>query len=165
MYLNISWFKVAMILLAIGTVYIIIVGIAAIFIGYQFDANIGQWFELSDKASTIDKKLVYLDKFDAAVQKYGLTEGQSTIFFPTRETSLDENYVILQTLLQRLNETANLSRSSQEYQWAIRQITENEYCWFHIGLFKQAFYLKNGLWLFALTPSENENRCITARST
>jgi hypothetical protein len=147
-------------LIFIGIVLLVILAYNVISVGYSFDSNIGQWFELSDKASTIDKKLEYLDKFDVAVQKYGLTEGQSTVFFPTKETSLEENYIVLKTLLQRLNETSNLSTSSQEYQWAIKQITENEYCWFHVALFKQAFYLKNGGFLLALLPSHNENRCV-----
>jgi len=142
----------------------VIVPYQFISVGYSFDSNVGQWFELSDKASTIDRKLEYLGKFDAAVQKYGLTEGQSTVFFPTKETSLEENYIVLKTLLQRLNETSNLSVSSQEYQWALKQITENEYCWFHIALFKQAFYLKYGSYMFALLPSPNENRCARSES-
>lgn len=139
--------------------------VSSVFIGYNFDREIGQWFELSDKASTIDKKLDYLQKFDDAVQKFDLTEGQSTIFFPTKETSLEENYAVLLTLKKRLNETANLSASSQEYQWAIRQITEDEYCWFHVQLFKQAFCLKQGVWFLALFPSSNENRCAEVRSS
>jgi hypothetical protein len=153
------------ILIALFLIYMFIGLVSSVFIGYNFDREIGQWFELSDKASTIDKKLDYIEKFDAAIQKYDLTEGQTTIFFPTRETSLEENYAILLTLEQRLNETANLSTSSQEYQWAIRQITEDEYCWFHIQLFKQGFYLKNGVWWLALFPSSNENRCAEKRSS
>jgi hypothetical protein len=151
-------------LLSIAIVLPVILAYNFISIGYSFDSNIGQWFELSDKASTIDKKLEYLVKFDAAVQRYGLTEGQSTVFFPTMETSLEENYIVLKTLLQRLNETSNLPANSQEYQWAIKQITENEYCWFHIALFKQAFYLKHGGYLWAFLPSPNENRCADRRS-
>jgi hypothetical protein len=150
-------------LVVIGFALLIIYGvvclISSVFVGYNFNSNIGQWFELSDKASTIDKKLEYLERFDAAVQKYDLTEGQSTIFFPTKETSLEENYAVLQSLLQRLRDTKNLSTSSQEYQWALRQITEDEYCWFHLSLFQQAFLMKNGVWWLALFPADNVNRC------
>lgn len=152
------------VLIAIGLIYLFANLIGSVFVGYSFDSNIGQWFELSDKASTLDKKLDYLQKFDAAIQKYDLTEGQSTIFFPTKETSLEENYAVLLSLEQRLNQTSNLSVTSQEYQWAIRQITEDEYCWFHIGLFKQAFLLKNGVWFLAMFPASNVNRCAPPKS-
>jgi hypothetical protein len=141
----------------------IIVGIAAWVVdsfglNYHYNNEIGSYFELSDKASTIDTKLEYLEKYEKGLLKYGLDKGQSTMNYQTSETDLSENYKVLLTLKERLKETKNLPKNSDAYQWAIKQITE-EYCWFHQYVFMHGFYIKMGRPWFSLFPGRQQNNC------
>ena len=118
----------------------------SLFLGYPYNANIGSYFDLSDKASKLDTKLDYLKQYSNALVESGLNEGQSTVFFQTKETSLEENYKVLQSLIERMEETKEMEINSFEYQTAIKQITEDEYCWFHTDVFVSGYYIDNGRW-------------------
>jgi len=157
--MEIEGFFLLLVLLIIGS--ILVTGIVPVFMNYDYDNNIGSFFELSDKASTIDKKLEYLQQYEAALKNYGLDSGQSTIFFPTKNTNLEENFAVLGSLKQRLVDTAKMNPSSFEYQQAISQITSQEYCWFPTDVFLRGFYLKRYLFWLAWFPTETTNRCAT----
>jgi len=96
-------------LIIILVIVAIVIIVAPIGINYAYNNEIGNYFELSDKASTADAKLDYLVKYKQALVSHGLTTGQSTVFFPTQETSLEENFKVLLTLEQRRNSPAGFS--------------------------------------------------------
>lgn len=151
--------RICLILLCSMLVVAIAIPLYAIPTNYEYDLSIGSFFELSDKASKLDVKLVYLKQYAAALENAGLDTGQTTVFFPTRETSLEENYRVLSSLVTRMEEISGMEIDSFQYQTAMQQITENEYCWFHEGVFRQGYLLKKGFWPLALFPSSSYNRC------
>ena len=110
---------------------------------YQWKSTIYQYWELSDRASTADKKLEQLLLFREALVKNGLNEGQARYVFKTKATDLSENMAILDSLIERLNTLIFLDKSSLEYQQALRQITVDEYQGFNNCVFADGWRRKS----------------------
>lgn len=126
---------------------------------YDFDRNIGDFFELADRASDAKTKTNYMEQFVQSLQKHDLTEGETSVFFGKPISSLQHNYNVALSLLSRLKALSQLDSTSFEYQTGMQQVTLQEFCWFPIHIFRQGYALKNGLWYLTLFPRDVENRC------
>ena len=138
------------ILIILGIIFVVILlfpitlGIPfGIYNNYQWNKNIYNEWELSDRASTIDKKLEHLHAFKDNLEEYNLTEGQARYIFKTKSTDLAENTIILDTLIERLENTNKLSKSSLEYQQALKQITTDEFQGFNTCIFADGYRRTN----------------------
>lgn len=106
---------------------IIIANIIVFVIGsYQYDKEIGSYWKLADKSSTVLEKAKQIDKFVGALEKVNLRGGYDAIFLKTPNNSFDSNFEALKTLQQRLHEIKYMDVSSFEYQTAMQQITAQE---------------------------------------
>ena len=96
---------------------------------YQYEKNYGQYWELSDKSSTITAKQEYIVEFQNALMN-GKTNGAfaefNAVFLQTQNNNFDANLKALETLSQRLTEIQEMDPSSFEYNTAIQQITQQE---------------------------------------
>ena len=130
---------------------------------YKFDREIGDLFELADRASDASTKYNYLKQFGEALEKNGLTEGQSALYWPRPTSDLAHNYNASKSLLLRLEYLSKLDPKSFEYQTGMQQITLQEFCWFPIDIFRNGYLLKNGVWHLSVVPVDVENRCAERR--
>jgi hypothetical protein len=158
---DVPWGAVAIILIVLVVAYFGYYVWFSVQVDYRFDTQIGDKFELSDRASDAKTKLMYLDQFIEALKANGLTEGQTAIFWPRPTSDLAQNYNTVLSLRERLAQLADMEPNSMQYQQGMTQITLQEYCWFPINIFKQGYELKNGIWWAALLPHDVQNRCST----
>lgn len=93
---------------------------------YNYNRTIGDWWSLGIKASTIQKKIEYIDKFVAGLDEAKLSGEYNSLFFKTPNESFDDNYQALKSLQSRLHEIEKMDVSSFQYQTAIQQITAQE---------------------------------------
>lgn len=113
-------------LLIISIIFIAIwitVGVRA---NYEWNSNYYSYWSLGVKASTIEQKSQYIDRFVTALQTAGLQGSNDALFFPTADNSFDSNFQALQSLQGRLHEIQKMDESSFQYQTAIQQITSQE---------------------------------------
>lgn len=116
----------------IGIVLVILASLGVItWIGFGVYANY-QWsnttesnWNLADKASTIQVKADYIDKFVAALKNGNLADNNALIW-KTADNNCQNNINAVSTLKQRLDEIKTMDVSSFQYQQAISQITEQE---------------------------------------
>ena len=111
--------------------FIAIVAIIASIIGgirgtYQYEKKFNSYWSLADKASTIQKKGEYIDKFVEVLSKGGFEGKYNALVFTTPDNSFDANFEALKTLQQRLHEIEKMDITSFQYQTAISQITQQE---------------------------------------
>lgn len=118
------------------TLGIILLGISLIILGidisisiigkYQYEKKYGSYWELSVKASSIEKKIEGVDKFVIALEHSNLQGKYDAIFMETPDNSFDENFAALKSLQIRLHEISKMDVKSFEYQTALQQITGQE---------------------------------------
>lgn len=115
-------------------------------------ANNNQWkndiysnWELSDRASTLDKKYDYLIKFKESLVANGLDSGYAGYVIKNPSNDLSLAMESLDSLITRVEEAKSLSATSLEYQQAIKQITTDEYQGFNTCVFAGGWTRKN-LW-------------------
>lgn len=117
---------------------------------YEYDNNIGSYWALGVKASTLQQKTVYLDKYVAALEGAGLTGSHDAIFLVTPDNSFDQNMVALKSLQGRMHEIQGMDEQSFAYQTAMAQITAQEQgqAAALTSTFSGCWYLRNypGLW-------------------
>lgn len=106
--------------------FLVAAGITGIFGWYTYNKEIGSYWSLADKSSSIDKKSEYIDKFVGALELSGLSGKYNAVFLTTPDNSFDYNLDALKTLQARLHEISNMDVTSFEYQTAIQQITAQE---------------------------------------
>lgn len=107
-------------------VVLLVWGIAAeVLADYEYDNQIGSFWSLSEKASTLDQKSAYLDQFVSAIENARLT-GNNAIFLKTPDNSIEQNMVALHSLQSRMHEIKTMDVQSFQYQQAISQITAQE---------------------------------------
>jgi hypothetical protein len=115
-------------------IFLVIIGalsIIAIILTYnigkfQYERDHLSFWNLAEKASTIQQKAMYMDKFVASFQNKGFEGEYNAIIFKTQDNSFDKNYEALQSLKKRLDEIQKMNIASFEYQTAIQQITQQE---------------------------------------
>lgn len=93
---------------------------------YQFRRDIGSYWALSVKASTIDQKEQYINKFVYILKNQGFEGKYDAIFLTTADNSFDYNMIALESLQQRLSDIKGMDVKLFEYQTAIQQITEQK---------------------------------------
>ena len=100
-------------------------GIAEVLADYEYDNVLGSYWSLADKASSLDIKADYLNKFVQAIYAQKLA-GYNAIWLKTPDNSLEQNIYALQSLQTRMNEIRGMDVQSFAYQQAIQQITAQE---------------------------------------
>ncbi len=116
----------------------------------QYKNEIYNYWSLADKASTIDVKSQYIDKFVEALDNSGLKGKYNAIYLKNPDNSFDKNLEMLKTLQTRLYEIKTMNVSSFEYQQAISQITAQEQgeAKNMLDVFEGTWYLENHTWLW-----------------
>lgn len=118
--------KAGWLVLAILFSLVLVVHIAEeVYVDYRYDNEVADYWDLSERASTLDQKAVYLDKFVAAIENSHLS-GNDALFLPTPATSYDQNLIAVKSLQTRMHEIQTMDVRSLEYQQAINQITAQE---------------------------------------
>ena len=92
---------------------------------YEYERTIGSYWSLSVKASALDAKADYLDKFVAAIDSAKLS-GHDALLFPTPDNDVGQNIAALKTLQTRMREIRKMDVTGFAYQQAISQITAQE---------------------------------------
>jgi hypothetical protein len=100
-------------------------GVREVLYKYEYTRTIKSYWELSVKASTLEKKSEYLDQFVAGLNAAHLS-GNNAIFFKTPDNSYEQNFAALTSLQTRMHEISEMNPKSFEYQVAIGQITAQE---------------------------------------
>jgi len=118
--------------------------VAEVFAEYDYENHIGSYWSLSDKASSLDQKADYLDKFVAAIENSRLADHDA-VFFKTPDNSVEQNMIALKSLQKRMHEIKGMDVQSFQYQQAISQITAQEQgeAGHLLSVFKGAWYLEN----------------------
>lgn len=107
-------------LLLIGEIALMIIS------NYHYEREIGSYWNLAEKASTIEQKGIYIKSFVNAFKDKGLSGDYNALFMYTPDNSFDKNYEALLSLSVRLDDIQKMSITSFEYQTAIQQITQQE---------------------------------------
>jgi hypothetical protein len=146
---------------------LIVVAIFAIHIGIgvhnwliilEYEREVEIYFEYADRASDAKTKADYFNQFIAAIEENELTEGPSSAWFQEQPNALlEENYKVAKSLQKRLNELALMDENSESYQYGMRQVTTQEFCWFPIQTFSDGYLLTNGG--IQLLPTGTYDRC------
>lgn len=108
---------------------IVLVGIltirASILASYEYENSVASYWSLSEKASTIQQKSEYLDKFIASLQTQRFA-GNNAIWLKTPDNSFEQNLHALRSLQGRMHEIIGMDANSFQYQTALQQITQQE---------------------------------------
>lgn len=112
-------------LVLLGLIFLGIIIVAGLRTGYEYENTIGSYWDLSDKASTLQQKSQYLDKYVDAIRGQRFASNDA-IIFPTPNNSFSQNMIALQSLQGRMHQIANMDETSFAYQTAIQQITGQE---------------------------------------
>jgi capsular polysaccharide biosynthesis protein len=130
------------------------------FVGMEFEREVEIYFDYADQASDAKTKAEYFNQFVTAVETHGLTEGPVSMFWQEQpQSQLEEKYKVAKSLQKRLNEIAQMDEMSEEYQYGMRQVTTQEFCWFPINSFHDAYMLRHNAWGDALAPPAPYNLC------
>ena len=116
---------------------------------YDYSNRIGSYWDLSVKASTIQQKSEYLDKYISAIESADLADNDA-IFLKTPDTNTRENIKALKSLQVRMHEIFEMDVNSFQYQQAISQITaqEQDDAKAVLGRIEGAWYLKHHFFLW-----------------
>lgn len=138
-------FALIFLVLTLATVFMVFSEIRS---GYQFESQIGSNWKLAIKASTIQQKSEYVDKFVLAVEESNAAKGNDAIFLKTPDNDLSNNVRAVKSLQSRLQEIKTMDVSSFQYQQAIAQITAQEQgeATRLIGTIESGWYLQSGYW-------------------
>ena len=131
----------------IGTLVVAALSLGAYWVGYTYDREAGGYLGLADDASTAPLKLQYLEQYREAVHRL-VTGKDARLVFGTPQTKVAHQFVVLDSLLERVGEVAALDVSSFEYQVAMDQITGQEFTGaieVTNGLLKGAYLRQGGL--------------------
>lgn len=116
---------------------------------YEYERTVSGLWDLSVKASTLELKSQYLDKFVAAVDSAHLS-GNDAIVFKTPANDVGLNITALKSLQQRMHEIRGMDVQSFQYQQAISQITaqEQEGATEMLSVIEGAWFLNHHFWLW-----------------
>ena len=118
--------KQAVVYISIGVLWLVVMIFFATIGNYHYERDYESYWNLAEKASTIQQKAVYMDKFVAGFKGKGFEGDYNAVFFKTPDNSFDKNLEALQSLKTRLDEIQKMNVVSFEYQTAIQQITAQE---------------------------------------
>lgn len=117
---------VGIILVVLVCVFVILDITIGVYGWYRYSRDIGSYWSLAEKASTINQKADYIDKFVQALEGQGMSGQYNAVFFQTPDNSFDKNMEALKSLQTRLCEIKTMDITSFQYQTAIQQITAQE---------------------------------------
>jgi len=100
--------------------------IGHIYVHNKYSVEIESYWDLADKASTIEQKSEYIEKYYNSLIKSNLYGVNSAIIFDTPNEDFTENLKALNSLRVRLQEIKHMDPNTFEYQTALQQITEQE---------------------------------------
>lgn len=118
--------KQGIIYISVGAIWVVIMIFFATIGNYHYERDYESYWNLAEKASTIQQKAVYINKFVTGFKNKGFEGDHNAVFFKTPNNSFDKNLEALQSLKIRLDEIQKMNVASFEYQTAIQQITAQE---------------------------------------
>ena len=118
--------KQGIIYISVGVIWLVVMIFFATIGNYHYERDYESYWNLAEKASTIQQKAVYIDKFVSGFKDKGFEGDYNAVFFKTPDNSFDKNLEALQSLKTRLDEIQKMNVASFEYQTAIQQITAQE---------------------------------------
>ena len=112
---------------------------------YEYNNNVESYWHLSDKASTLEQKSIYINKFVIKLKEQKLDNMNSSLIYQTPNTDFNENFKALISLQNRLKEISTMDENNFAYQTALQQITEQEVAQATdmLEVFKGCWYKKN----------------------
>lgn len=112
--------------------------------GYDYENRVESYWSLSEKASTIQQKSQYLDKFIEALQTEKFA-AHDAIWLETPNNSFEQNLLAVKSLQGRMHEIIGMDPSSFQYQTAMQQITQQEMneAAHMLAVFEGTWYLEN----------------------
>jgi hypothetical protein len=117
---------VSIVVIVICVAFLIIDAATYIMGHYQYTRQYEAYWNLADKASTIQQKSDYIDKYVEALENSNMKGQYNAVFLETPDNSFDNNLAALKSLQLRLREIKNMDVTSFQYQTAIQQITAQE---------------------------------------
>ena len=118
--------KQGVVYISIGIIGLIVMIFFAVIGNYQYERDYESYWNLAVKASTIQQKAEYVNKFVDGFKGKGYEGDYNAIFLKTPDNSFDKNLEALESLKTRLDQIQKMNVSSFEYQTAIQQITAQE---------------------------------------
>ena len=118
--------KQGVVYISIGIIGLIVMIFFAVIGNYQYERDYESYWNLAEKASTIQQKAEYVNKFVVGFKGKGFEGDYNAVFFKTPDNSFDKNLEALESLKTRLDQIQKMNVSSFEYQTAIQQITAQE---------------------------------------
>jgi hypothetical protein len=122
---------------------------ACVLADFEYGNQIESYWNLSVKASTLQQKSTYLDKYVSALQSATLADYDA-LWLKTPNNNVQQNFVALKSLQTRMHEIFGMDPNSFPYQQAIQQITQQEQddAKDMLGVFEGAWYLKHHFFLW-----------------
>lgn len=139
----ISIFALGISLLILFVLWVLITIPSAIVGNLSWTREVESYFQLSDQASTPQKKLEYLTQYREEIRKYNLCDGNARYIFTTPRTNMKANCDILDTLISRLDDLTKMNPDSMQYQQAMQQVTKDEYAGFDSCMFMDRWNREN----------------------
>jgi len=137
--------KVIKILMCLFVGLLVFHVIREIYTNYKCDRDLLSYWNLSNKASTLKQKSLYLDEFVANLEAAHLS-GNNALLLKTPDNSYDQNIITLKSLQSRMEEIKGMDVRSFEYQQAMYQISAQEE-----GVSMEfTTWLASGIWIIIL---------------
>ena len=108
--------------LIFGLVMLVGLLITDIVTSYKYEKEVESYWNLAEKASTIEQKNEYIIKFASTLKNLHLEGKYNSIFFKTPDNSFDENFKALESFQNRLLEIRDMDPFSFEYQMELFKI-------------------------------------------
>ena len=83
--------KQAVVYISIGVLWLVVMIFFATIGNYHYERDYESYWNLAEKASTIQQKAVYMDKFVAGFKGKGFEGDYNAVFFKTPDNSFDKN--------------------------------------------------------------------------
>jgi len=119
-----------------------------VMVNYEFENKYLQYWQLSDKSSTIQAKQQYISQFVTALEtgydNHDFSKHDA-VWLTTPNNGFDQNLQAVKSLQHRLTEIQDMDPTSFQYNTAIEQITKQEQgeAGKMIGVFKGCYTLKS----------------------
>ena len=118
--------KLGEFLIFTGLIAFMIFIICVVNSNYQYNKYHKSYWELAERASTIQENSIQIDKFVASYDTLQFKGKYNAVFLTTESNSFNGNFRALKTLQSRLNQIKTMNPTTFEYQTAIQQITAQE---------------------------------------
>jgi hypothetical protein len=117
---------------------------------FEYSNQFESYWNLSVKASTLQQKSSYLDQYVQALESTRMAEYDA-LYLKTPNNNVQQNFVALKSLQNRMHEIIGMDPSSFQYQQAIQQITaqEQDDAKEMLGVFEGAWYLEHHFYLWS----------------